>query len=63
MVIPSTLAPIDVKLDRSNYLFWKTQILLAARAHDLEAFHLGTKSKPNEVIADSSNPAVSINSL
>ena len=53
--------PINNKLDRSNYLFWKTQILPAARAHDLVAFFLGTKSKPNEVIADSINPVVSIN--
>ena len=63
MVTPSTLAPINIKLDRSNYLFWKTQILPVARAHDLEAFLFGTKSKPNEVIADSSNPVVSINNL
>ena len=63
MVIPSTLAPINIKLNRSNYLFWKTQILPAARAYDLEAFLLGTKSKPNEVIVDSSNPTVSINNL
>ena len=61
MVIPSTLAPINIKLDRLNYLFLKTQILPAARAHDLEAFLLSTKSKPNEVIVDSSNPTVSIN--
>ena len=38
-------------------------MLPAARAHDLEAFLLDTKSKPNEVIADSSNPIVSINNL
>ena len=63
MVIPSTLAPINIKLDRLNYMFWKSQILPAARAHDLEAFLLITKSKPNEVIADSSNPVVSINNL
>ena len=61
MMIPSTLAPINIKLDRSNYLFWKTQILPATRAHDLEAFLLSTKSKPNEVIADFNNPTISIN--
>ena len=61
MVIPSTLDPINIKLDRSNYLFWKSKILLAARAYDLEAFNLDTKSKPNEVITDSSNPDVSFN--
>ena len=60
MVIPSTLALINIKLYRSNYLFWITQILPAARAHDLEAFLLGTKSKPNEIDV-SLNPVVSIN--
>ena len=61
MVIPSTLALINIKLDRSNYLFWKTQIIPTARAYDLKAFLLSIKSKPDEVIADSSNPVVSIN--
>ena len=63
MVIPSTLAPINIILDRSNYLFWNIQILPAARSHDLKAFLLNTKSKANEVIADSSNPSISINNL
>ena len=60
MMIPSTLAPINIKLERSNYVFWKCQILPAARAHDLEAYLLGTKLKPNEVIINSGNPSATI---
>ena len=57
---PSTLAPVQIKLDRSNYIFWKSQILPAARAHDLETFLLGTKSKPSEAITDLANPTISL---
>ena len=59
-MIPSTLTPINIKLDRSNYMFWKSQILPAARAHDLEAFLLGTKLKPSEHIADPSAPFATV---
>ena len=55
MVIPSTLSPINIKLDRSNYLFWKSLILPAAKAHDLDTFMFGTKHKPDETIMDSGN--------
>ena len=55
MVIMSTLSPVIIKLDCSNYIFWKSKILPAARAHDLEAFLLGTKLKPVETIVDSTN--------
>ena len=56
----STLAPVQIKLDHSNYIFWKSQILPVARAHDLETFLLGTKSKPSEAITDPANPTVSL---
>ena len=58
MAIPSTLPSISIKLDRSNYMFWKSQILPGARAHDLEVFLLGPKSKQDEFIVDSTNPNV-----
>ena len=60
IMIPSTLTPINIKLDRSNYMFWKSHILPAARAHDLEAFLLGTKLKPSEHIADPSAPFATV---
>ncbi|KAF4374707.1 hypothetical protein F8388_020228 [Cannabis sativa] len=37
------LAPLTLKLDRGNYSFWKSQVLPALRAHDLEGFILGTR--------------------
>ena len=58
MAIPSTLSPINIKLDRFNYLFWKSLILPAAKAQDLETFMFGTKPKPDETIMDSGNSAV-----
>ena len=56
----STLVPIQIKLDRSNYILWKSQILSAAIAHDLKPFLLETKSKPSETITDPSNPTISL---
>ena len=55
MAIPSVLPPVSIKLDRTNYLFWKSQILPTLRAHDLESFLLNTKLKPEEYIADSAD--------
>ncbi|KAF4360186.1 hypothetical protein F8388_000055 [Cannabis sativa] len=31
-----SLAPLTIKLDRTNYPYWKSQALPALRAHDLE---------------------------
>ena len=36
MVIPSTLSPTNIKLDRSNFPYWKSHILSAVKAHGLE---------------------------
>ena len=58
MAIPSTLPSISIKLDRSNYMFWKSQILPSTQAHDLEVFFLGTKPKPDEFTVDSTNSNV-----
>ena len=55
MVIPSVFPSINIKLDRSSYIFLKSQIIPAARAHELESFLLGTKLKPDETIADPVN--------
>ena len=52
MVIPSTRAPLNIRLNYTNYTFWRFQILSAVRAHDLEGFLFGTKIKPKEFIID-----------
>ncbi|PON63537.1 hypothetical protein PanWU01x14_130110, partial [Parasponia andersonii] len=36
----SSMVPLDLKLDRSNFAFWCSQILATIRAHDLEGFLL-----------------------
>ncbi|KAF4386199.1 hypothetical protein F8388_016451 [Cannabis sativa] len=46
------LAPLTLKLDRGNYSFWKSQVLPALRAHDLEGFILGTRVCPPHNSAD-----------
>ena len=51
MVIPSTLAPLSIRLDRLNHAFWRSQILPTVRAHDLEGFLLGTRLKPTEFLS------------
>ena len=55
MAMPSVLPSVSIKLDRTNYLFWKSQILPTVKAHDLESFLLNTKLKPKEYIADSTD--------
>ena len=56
MLVPSTLAHLNIKLDSSNYTFWKSQILPSVRAHGLQGFLLGTHIKPDEYIIDPANP-------
>ena len=63
MAIPSTLPSISIKLDQSNYMFWKSHILPTARAHDLEVFLLSLKPKPDEFIVDSTNSNVLLTNL
>lgn len=41
-----SLTPLTLKLDRTNYSFWKTQVIPALRAHNLEGFILGTNVCP-----------------
>ena len=53
MAMPSVLPHFSIKLDRTNYLFWKSKILPTLRAHDLESFLLGTILKLEEYISDS----------
>ena len=60
MVIPSTLNPTNIKLNRSNFLYWKFQILPIVKAHGLEDFLFGTKLKPYEVIIGPGNSSASL---
>ncbi|KAL2530434.1 Retrotransposon gag domain-containing protein [Forsythia ovata] len=45
-----TLLPIAMKLRRSNYNFWKSQIMPTLRAYDLEGFITGSMTCPLKVI-------------
>ncbi|KAL5734368.1 hypothetical protein ACOSP7_032229 [Xanthoceras sorbifolium] len=42
---------LPIKLDENNYIHWKTQILLAVNALDLENFIDETKTPPSQFIA------------
>ncbi|KAL2535608.1 Uncharacterized protein Fot_16999 [Forsythia ovata] len=53
-----TLLPIAMKLGRSNYNFWKSQIMPTLRAYELEGFITGSTACPQKVIeARSANTA------
>lgn len=43
-VVPfsATLIPLALKLDRNNFFIWRSQVLSAIRAHDLEGFLTGS---------------------
>ncbi|KAL9440555.1 hypothetical protein AB3S75_019261 [Citrus x aurantiifolia] len=42
------------KLDRSNYMLWKNQVLASIRGNRLEGYIYGAKIAPNRFIASSS---------
>ena len=56
MVIPSTLTPLNIRLNRSNYAFWKSRIIPVVRVHDLNGILLGTRIIPQEFITNPANP-------
>lgn len=45
MVISANLSPLTLCLDRSNYAFWRSQVLPVVRAHELKGFLLRTQLK------------------
>ncbi|KAF4380306.1 hypothetical protein F8388_024599 [Cannabis sativa] len=58
-----SLAPLTIKLERTNYPYWRSQALPAFRAHDLEGYVLGTKPYPlTSAIKDTTkiNPLVAV---
>ena len=56
LTLPSVFPPIGFKLDCSNYVLWKSQVLPIVRPYDLEGFLLGTKTQPSESLDDYANP-------
>ena len=56
LMLPSTLSLVNVCLDRSNYNFWKSELLPTTQAYDLESFLLGNKSSPSKFVDDYVNP-------
>lgn len=44
------LAPIAIRLDRDNYVYWRSQVLPAVRARDLDGFLLGTRVCPPQFV-------------
>ena len=55
IVIPSTMVPLSIRLDKLNYAFWQSQTLPVVKAHDLEDFLLGTLLKPTSILSNSTN--------
>ncbi|KAF4376978.1 hypothetical protein F8388_022694 [Cannabis sativa] len=44
------LAPITIRLDRDNYPYWRSQVVPAVRAHDLDGFIFGTRPCPPQFL-------------
>ena len=56
IILPSVLPSVSARLDRSNYIFRRSQILPTARAYGLDDFLFGTRSPPEQSINSSSVP-------
>ena len=61
VAFPSTLPSTSIRLNRSNYNLWRSQILPTVRAYDLENYLLGTVTPPVKFVNNQStvNPAYS----
>ena len=46
----SSLNQLTLRLDRTNYNYWRAQVLPAVRAHNLEGFLLGSTQPPAQFI-------------
>lgn len=53
-----SLTPLSIKLDRNNYSFWRSQVLPAVRAYDLEGFLLGTVPCPPRFVDNTTDGPV-----
>ncbi|KAH6795090.1 hypothetical protein C2S52_005567 [Perilla frutescens var. hirtella] len=47
--------PISTKLDDSNYLLWKQQVMATISGYDLEGFLTGDNSAPEQLISSTSD--------
>ena len=47
-----------VKLDRTNYLVWKTQVLTSITGNDLEGFINGDKPCPSQFLHESTGESI-----
>uniref|UniRef100_A0A803P6J6 CCHC-type domain-containing protein n=1 Tax=Cannabis sativa TaxID=3483 RepID=A0A803P6J6_CANSA len=47
----NNLLPLTLRLDRSNYTFWRSLVLAATRAYNLDGYILGTNPPPAQTIA------------
>ena len=55
--IPSnTLPPLQLRLDRNNFSYWRALVLAALRAYNLQGFILGTNPQPPETLAGTLTP-------
>ncbi|KAK6150976.1 hypothetical protein DH2020_015908 [Rehmannia glutinosa] len=50
-----TFNTLNIRLDRSNYNFWRSQILATATAYGFEEFLFGSASSPSQFIVDDSS--------
>ena len=50
--ISSSTFTTPIKLDRSNYMIWKSKILSSVQANDLEGFLDGSKICPSQFLND-----------
>ena len=54
----NALLPLQLRLDRNNYSYWRALVLAATRAYGLDGFVLGTTPSPPEFLAGNRpNPA------
>ena len=54
--ISATLPPLHIRLNRTNYSFWKSQILPAVRVYGLEGFLTGDRVHPPAMVANAKDP-------
>uniref|UniRef100_A0A803NUX0 CCHC-type domain-containing protein n=1 Tax=Cannabis sativa TaxID=3483 RepID=A0A803NUX0_CANSA len=53
----NNLLPLNLRLDRSNYTFWRSLVLTAVRAYNLDGYILGTLHQPPQFLEGNiSNP-------
>uniref|UniRef100_A0A803Q8Y1 CCHC-type domain-containing protein n=1 Tax=Cannabis sativa TaxID=3483 RepID=A0A803Q8Y1_CANSA len=49
-LLNNNLLPLNLRLDQSNYTFWRSLVLAATRAYNLEGYILGTIPPPPQIL-------------